>query len=620
MRLCLPDFRLYFAPAVVAGAACLAILFSLDPAGVYPHSRQGPGFSVDESINVPEGVRLVEAIPEWLAGRLSTLELFGDQNDLQLRNAPIGFYMADYPPLGRAWIGLSHKLACAVSPPEDHTSPLVIAAARTGSAVAFAFLVILVGYTTGKWYGPVAGMSASASLVMMPRLFGHAHLASLETVMNLVYAAVVFSVASHWSKQSPPTRKTALLTGLVFGLALLTKIQAILLPVPIALWAFFHWKHRAVLPVALWGLAGLGLFFLLWPWLWLDPIQHFSEYFLRTTERVTINVWYFGSKLADKDVPWHYPAVMFLTTVPVGLHLLGCAGLCTSSPKCSFKTNSGWLGSSSTLRLRPEGNEVSPQTLRFLGARKTSTPATPKKTSFETASSKVNSEFDGKDMHAVSKPWQDSRLQLVFVCSLFPLLLFSLPGVVVYDGARLFLVVFPLWAVFIGRGGAAVITWLSQRWSRKISVSAFAVFFLLQSYGIVSFAPCYLSYYNVSLGGLRGAERLGLEPTYWGDSITRGFLERVCEVVPEGSTIDVMPVLQPTHLDILLDQSPLLRNHKIHLRPYQPEKNGPPHYVMIFRRKADLPFPLREDPANANVLTQVQIQGVRLAALYEFRE
>jgi hypothetical protein len=565
MRLCLPDFRLCLAPTVVAGAACLAILFNLDPAGDYPNSRQGPGLTVDESINVPEGVRLVEAIPEWLTGRLTTLEVFGDHNDQELRNAPIGFYMADYPPLGRAWLGLSHKLACAVCPPKDHSSPFVIAAARTGSAVALAVLVILVGYVSGKWYGPIAGMTASASLVMMPRLFGHAHIAALETVMSLVYAAVVFSVVGYWSKQSPPIRKTAILTGILFGLALLTKVQAILLPVPIMLWAFFHWKHRAVLPLVLWGSTGLVVFFLFWPWLWLNPLEHFSEYFLRTTERVTIYVWYFGSKLADSDVPWHYPAVMFLTTVPVGLHLLGCAGLCTSS-------------------------------------------------------SKENFEFDVKGTQAVPKPWQDSRLQLVFVCFLFPLLLFSLPGVVVYDGVRLFLVVFPLWAVFIGRGSAAVITWLSQKWSRKTALCVLTAFMAIQSYGIVSFAPCYLSYYNLSVGGLRGAERLGLEPTYWGDSVTRDFLDEVCRKVPEGSTIDVMPVLQPTHLEILHNQSPILRNHKIRLRPYHPEKNGPPHYVMIFRRKADLPFPLRKDPAHANVLTEVQIQGVRLAALYEFRE
>ncbi|MCH7688904.1 MAG: hypothetical protein IH899_19840, partial [Planctomycetes bacterium] len=223
MRLCLPDFRLCAAPAVISGVACLAILCSLDPAGDYPQSRQGPGLTADESFNVHEGVRLVDAIPEWLTGRLSTLEVFGDHNDLGLRNAPIGYYLADHPPLGRVWLGLSHQLACAVSPPEDHPSPFVIAAARTGSAFAFAFLVILVGYVSGKWYGPVAGMTASASLVMMPRLFGHAHLAALESVMSLAYAAVVFSVAGYWSKQSPPIRRTAILTGLLFGLALLTK-------------------------------------------------------------------------------------------------------------------------------------------------------------------------------------------------------------------------------------------------------------------------------------------------------------------------------------------------------------------------------------------------------------
>ena len=466
--------------------------------------------------------------------------------------------MADHPPLGRVWLGLSHKLAYAVFPPEEHSSSLVIAAARSGSAVAFAFLIVLVGYTSGKWYGPFAGMVAATSLVMMPRLFGHAHLAALETVMSLVYAAVVFSVAGNWSKQSQPIWKTALFTGLVLGLALLTKIQAILLPFPIAAWALFHWRHRAILPLVIWGVSGLVLFFLLWPWLWLNPLEYFPDYFHRTTERVTINVWYFGSKLADKNVPWHYPAVMFLTTVPMGLHLLGFVGLFPGT------------SSDSENALRPS--------LR-----------------------------------------QDPQLQLVLSCLLFPLIVFSLPGVVVYDGVRLFLVVFPLWAVFIGRGSSTVMSWLSQRWSRKVSVSAFAVFFMLQSYGIVSFAPCHLSYYNLSVGGLRGAERLGLETTYWGDSITRNFLDEVCRKVPEGSTIDVMPVLQPTHLEMLLDQSPVLRNHKIRLRPYHPEKNGPPHYVMIFRRKADLPFPLREDPANADVLTQVQFQNVRLAALYEFR-
>jgi len=551
------DLCIWAGPAVIAVMVCFAILLSCDPAGDYPRLFQGPGLTVDESFNVQEGVRLVEAIPDWVDGRLSTRELFGDQNDLQLLNAPLGYHLADHPPLGRIGLGLSHKIACAVHLPRDNDTPFIIACGRAGSAMAFAALVLLVGTVSGRWYGSTAGVTTAVSLVLMPRVFGHAHLAALETMMNFMYAAVVFSVAICWSKQSPPNWKTALFTGLVLGLALLTKIQAILLPFPIAVWALFHWKHRAILPLVIWGITGLTMFFLLWPWLWLNPLEHFSEYFLRTTERVTINVWYFGSKLADKDVPWHYTAVMFLSTIPVGLLLLGFVG---------------W----------------------FVGT------------------SSVSEDVERPSL------LRDPQLQLVLACLLFPLVLFSLPGVVVYDGVRLFLVVFPLWAVFIGRGSAAVMSRLSQKWSRKVAVSVFVVFLTLQAYGVVAFAPCHLSYYNLLVGGLRGAERLGLEPTYWGDSVTREFLEEVCRKVPEGATVDVMPVLQPTFLEILYDQSPILRSRKINLRPYHPEKNGPPHYVMIYRRKADLPSPLLEVPTEATVLAEAQIQGVTLAALYEF--
>ena len=42
---------------------------------------------------------------------------------------------------------------------------------------------------------------------------------------------------------------------------------------------------------------------------------------------------------------------------------------------------------------------------------------------------------------------------------LFVLLIFSLPGTPVYDGVRLFLMVFPLWAVWVGIGAG----WLVSR-------------------------------------------------------------------------------------------------------------------------------------------------------------
>jgi 4-amino-4-deoxy-L-arabinose transferase-like glycosyltransferase len=81
----------------------------------------------------------------------------------------------------------------------------------------------------------------------------------------------------------------------------------------------------------------------------------------------------------------------------------------------------------------------------------------------------------------------------------------------VYDGERLFLHVFPAWALLVGPGFG----WL---WDRGLSSLhgriVLAGFLIVQSYGVVSLHPFGLSYYNLLVGGLPGALRLGLELTY----------------------------------------------------------------------------------------------------------
>ena len=54
---------------------------------------------------------------------------------------------------------------------------------------------------------------------------------------------------------------------------------------------------------------------------------------------------------------------------------------------------------------------------------------------------------------------------LLIGVQLFALTLFAIPGVVVYDGVRLFLMAFPLWAVLVGRGAAWLYDACKQRWS-----------------------------------------------------------------------------------------------------------------------------------------------------------
>ena len=57
--------------------------------------------------------------------------------------------------------------------------------------------------------------------------------------------------------------------------------------------------------------------------------------------------------------------------------------------------------------------------------------------------------------------------------------------------------------------------------------------------------PFGLSYYNLLIGGLPGAERLGLELTYWSDAVDRVLLDRLAAEIRPGATAALAPTLYP---------------------------------------------------------------------------
>ena len=550
-------FWLSWVPSLlIAVLGFCAVLVQIDPAETFPAWPAGPGLTLDEGFNVEEGVRLAHGLKVWMAGAVTWREVFGGKKELG-PNAPLGYHLADHPPGGRMWLGVWHQTLSAARPQPNGAPAIVVAYARIGSAAAFAALIFLIGTISTRWYGGGAGIISAASLIFMPRVFGHAHLAALETVMNLTYAAAILAVAGCWRREEnssinpAPNWKHAALAGVVWGLALLTKIQAVLIAPPVALWVVWHWRSRAVVPLVIWSTVGLAVFFVGWPWLWFDPWGHVVEYFRRSTHRSTLYVWYLGERFADVHTPWHYPFVLFLTVVPVGLLLWGVCG--------------------------------------------------------------VGGRDDQKKLHL-----RDGKFQLILAAAVFPLIVFAIPGVAVYDGARLFLASFPLWSIAVGRGVAGTWRWFQNRAGVKIATAAFAGIFLLQSYGFWAMSPCSLSYYNLLLGGLPGAERLGMEMDYWGESLTRELWDEVLETVPKDSVVHVTPVLHPLQLVFLESQHPELRQRGIRLQPCIPERTREAKYLLVFRREADLAPPIQNRIAHACPKAEVSRQGVRLGAFYVF--
>jgi hypothetical protein len=478
---------------------------------------------------------------------------------------PVNGYNPDHPPLGRYWLGLHHHLAWSIAPPYQPDGPFVTACARAGSATAFALTIWLIGAfvtcttssiqdsapavrgtvptayggpdeacaraktgnatqvpvsrTLAAWAGPLAGLA----LLLMPRVYGHAHLAALETFTNLTCTAAVLAVAAWWAGPLPPSRQAAVAAGLVMGLALLSKIQAVLIPIPVIAWALVRWRRQAVGPVVLWGMTAFAVFFAAWPYLWLDPVGHLLEYLGRTTHRATLYCYYFGTRYADKAVPWHYPFVTFALTIPLAVLALILLG----------------LGSVAGT----QGTADSPSAAVSDVAR-----------------------------------WRD---RLLLACGIFPLVVFAMPGVAVYDGERLFLTVFPLWAIFAGRGAFNEMVAAARFIGDRAAIIGICLACLLQFASNWRSHPSYLSYYNFSVA-IAGPERLGLELNYWGDALTRDFLKEAAIQHGPFDRIEVRPSLHQFQDGDLLRQSPILRQH------LSKSGSSPAPLQLAFRRRADL--------------------------------
>lgn len=503
----------------LACAAGLAVVLTLN----------GPGITTDEPLDVRPGRTYVETLFKRASGFLDrrTVDAIFRDN-------------AEHPPLGRWLLGIASTLG---QPLEDlflgGPDPLGLAlhAARLAPAACFALLVGLVTHAAARRWGLAAGAASGYALLVMPRAFAHAHFGALDTFITTFWVLALFAAERALTGRRPVVGMTA--AGLAWGLALLTKIHAWLLPPLILPWAVVRLgPRRGVGAFACWAFAGLSTFFVGWPWLWYDTLPRLSHYLGTGVERATIHVTYFGQVYADRDVPWHYPWVYFALTVPVGLHALGLLGLARA-----WKTRAAD---------------------RF--------------------------------------PW-------LLVAAIALLLVLFSTRIPVYDGERLFLMAFPLWAVLAGLGFARVWEAAAGRtWWR----AGAALLLAFQGYGVVAMHPFQLSYYNALAGGLRGAERLGLELTYWGDAVDPVLLSRLVAEAPREAKVALAPTLYPGQGIMTVTRAMAARA----LVPKDEDAAGSADWVLVSRRTAYWKPELRQRLRSATRVSERAREGVWLSALY----
>jgi len=120
-----------------------------------------------------------------------------------------------------------------------------------------------------------------------------------------------------------------------------------------------------------------------------------------------------------------------------------------------------------------------------------------------------------------------------------------LPAAPMHDGIRLLLPAFPFLCVIIGVGCGALADRLAdlagRRWPRRVDLARVLVMvalFAVPILDVVAFHPFELSYFNGLIGGIRGAQRRGLEISNLKEVLTPDMLADLAHRIPPGSVID----------------------------------------------------------------------------------
>lgn len=127
----------------------------------------------------------------------------------------------------------------------------------------------------------------------------------------------------------------------------------------------------------------------------------------------------------------------------------------------------------------------------------------------------------------------DSRLRqfygLIVLNGLTLLVIRALPSAPGHDGDRQLLASFPFLACVAGWGVASLGELLARcmtlRRAKQIAGVTTGAALLWAACDVWRYHPTQLSYYSDCVGGLRGAARLGLEPTYYWDALTDDILD-----------------------------------------------------------------------------------------------
>lgn len=391
---------------------------------------------------------------------------------------------------------------------------------RFGPAALFAVTVGAVYVELARRYGRLTGILASAGLAAMPRMFAHAHLASYDVpTMCLWFFAVAGFLQATESTQSRRRAGLGLvLFGVAWGCAAGTKLTGWFIPVPIMAWIVMYRERRGAIVLGAGGLIAALVLYAMIPTWWGTPIEGVRVFLQSNLTR---------QKLLP--IPTVFLGRLYLFSLP-------------------------WYN---TLLLT--AIVTPPLTLLF-------------------ALSGVGRVIAGR--------FGDRFGTMMVICWGFFLVLRALPNAPGHDGERQFLAGFVFLACLAGIGFAACRAALERvvgaRGAGWASVSVLGLTLAVSAVSAWRYHPLQLSYYNLFIGGLSGAARAGLEPTYYWEAVTPDVRDWLNSHTEAGESI---AFAFPAVTFEYLHHWGVLRN------PPHLIRNQPPRWYVVMNRPGHLRYP-----------------------------
>jgi 4-amino-4-deoxy-L-arabinose transferase-like glycosyltransferase len=399
----------------------------------------------------------------------------------------------EHPPLMKLLFGVGHLLQRELHPFGNDSN-----AFRFGGMLSAGLLLWVIYLFGTRLYGRSAGLFAALVYALLPRPFYHAHLIAFDVPITCASTAVVYA---YYRSLTQPS--AAITTGVLFGLALLTKHNSWLLPITLSLHfglcaALELYARRKGQPARLslvpWGLLALALgpllFYAGWPWLWHDTWARLRAYAVFHLHHEYYNMEYFGVNYFWPPFPSSYAWLMTLFTVPLSSLVLGVVGC----------VRAGWT------------------TFQQLMAATKAQPS------------------------AAGASAQDPRLPSVLLLGamLAPLVLISLPSTPIFGGTKHWFPAYPVLALFAARAfvEACRLLPVAARFTRVFSLVLGAWLLAPAAVETAHSHPFGLSHYTAIAGGVPGAAEKGMNRQFWGFT-TRSLVPYLKQVLPNGGSLYV---------------------------------------------------------------------------------